>query len=298
MTHQEEKKNERTALVASIAIYAVAFLLMFFIVAWRTPDPPYGAGEPGIELNFGTSDEGSGEVQPDSPVGSEGTQDEEPQISEPVKVVPQPTEPDEEKMLTSEEDDSPAIIKETKKEVKPVEIPKEKTDVKPTETPKKEEVKPKETPKAVYNPNAQKTESSNKTSDGKAGAPGNHGDDKDKTGDKGNPEGSLDSKALYGKQGKGGSGGGNGVSMSGFNGFSWPAVKTPTLPDEAYGVYEFIVKVDDQGDIVDIKSLQRGLSLEAERKLKEVIQNLVFIPKGSNLPAQSEGKITFRVVSR
>ena len=71
-----------------------------------------------------------------------------------------------------------------------------------------------------------------------------------------------------------------------------------SLPDEAYGVYEFMVKVDDQGDVISVTPLQRGLSLEAERKFKEVIQKLTFIPKGSNLPAQSEGKITFKVVSK
>jgi hypothetical protein len=75
-------------------------------------------------------------------------------------------------------------------------------------------------------------------------------------------------------------------------------VQTPTLPDEAFGVYEFLVKVDDQGDVISVTPLQRGLSLEAERKLKEVIQRLVFLPKGSNLPPQSEGRITFRVVSK
>ena len=86
--------------------------------------------------------------------------------------------------------------------------------------------------------------------------------------------------------------------MSGFNGFDWPTVQTPTLPDEAFGVYEFIVKVDDQGEVVDVKAVQRGLSLEAEQRLKAMIQKLEFVPKGSNLPPVSEGRITFKVVSR
>ena len=74
--------------------------------------------------------------------------------------------------------------------------------------------------------------------------------------------------------------------MSGFNGFDWPKVQTPTLPDGAYGVYEFIVKVDAEGTVVKVTPVQRGLSLEAQRKLMEMIQQLEFIPKGANLPAE------------
>lgn len=276
---EQEKKNQRIAFLTSAGVSGVVVLLMFIIVAWRAPDPPLP--EYGIEVNFGMDMEGSGEVQPETPVGSEGTKEEEPQQEE--TVVPEKVEesaPVEQEVVSKLE--SPVKVKETKEEVKPIEKPKEK------------EEKPKEEVKAAYKANTQTNDSQNKTTDGKAGTAGSHGDDKNKTGDKGNPEGALDAKSLYGTPG----GGGGGVSMSGFTGFEWPKVQTPSLPDEAYGVYEFLVKVDDQGDVVSVTPLQRGLSLEAERKLKEVIQRLVFIPKGSNLPAQSEGKITFKVVSK
>lgn len=276
---EQEKKNQRIAFLTSAGVSGVVVLLMFIIVAWRAPDPPLP--EYGIEVNFGMDMEGSGEVQPETPVGSEGTKEEEPQQEETVvqdKV--EESAPVEQEIVSKLE--SPVKVKETKEEVKPIEKPKEK------------EEKPKEEVKVAYKANTQTNDSQNKTTDGKAGTAGSHGDDKNKTGDKGNPEGSLDAKSLYGTPG----GGGGGVSMSGFTGFEWPKVQTPSLPDEAYGVYEFLVKVDDQGDVLSVTPLQRGLSLEAERKLKEVIQRLVFIPKGSNLPAQSEGKITFKVVSK
>jgi hypothetical protein len=60
----------------------------------------------------------------------------------------------------------------------------------------------------------------------------------------------------------------------------------------------FIVKVNDQGEVVDVKTDKRGLSAEAERKLRAIIQNLEFIPTGSNLPPISQGRITFNVVSK
>lgn len=293
---QQEKKNKKIALLSTAGIQGVVLLLMFLVIAWRAPYPPMP--EYGVELNFGLDTEGSGDIQPEEPVGNEGTQADDATQPKPEEVKPEETKepvqeeettaetkPVEEKVVSNEE--SPVIVKEKKEEVKPpVEKPKEKVEEKKVET------TPKADPNAVYKPSNQPAESD--TQGNKEGAPGNHGDDKDKIGDKGNPEGTLDAKALYGKPG----GGGGGVSMSGFNGFDWPKVQTPTLPDQAYGVYEFIVKVDDQGDVISVTPLQRGLSLEAERKLKEMIQQLVFVPKGSNLPPQSEGKITFRVVSK
>ena len=83
--------------------------------------------------------------------------------------------------------------------------------------------------------------------------------------------------------------------MSGFGTFGYPEIETPPLPDESYGVYEFKVKVDEQGYVVSITPVQRGLSFEAERRLKAAIQKLQFIPKGN--PQAAEGRIVFRVVS-
>lgn len=297
---QEEKKNKRIALLSTIGIQVLVVLLLFLIIAWRPPNPPLP--EYGIELNFGMDTEGSGDIQPETPVGNDGTEaedeaaqptpeeaaPEEPNDAIPEETAPVEAKPTEQQVVSKVE--SPVTVKEKKEEVKPAEKPKEIVPEKKVE--KKVETKPTIDSKAVYKPNTQPSQSD--TQGAKEGKPGNHGDDPGKTGDKGNPEGTLDAKALYGQPG----GGGGGVSMSGFNGFDWPKVQTPSLPDEAFGVYEFIVKVDDQGDVMSVTAVQRGLSLEAEQKLKAVIQKLVFVPKGTNLPPQSEGRITFRVVSK
>jgi protein TonB len=304
MTEQEqvqEKKNKRIAALSTAGIQALVVLLLFVIVAWRAPNPPLP--EYGIELNFGMDTEGSGDIQPETPVGNEGDQpeesakeeqvEEEPEVKEEaVKEDAKPAEVKEIEDQPVSKVESPVVVKEKEPEP-PKEKPKEKVEEKKVE--KQPEVKPKEQPKeqpkAVYKPgNEQATADKEGT---KEGTPGNHGDDKDKTGDKGNPEGKLDAKALYGQPG----GGGGGVSMSGFNGFEWPDVKPPTLPDDAYGVYEFIVKVDADGTVVKITPVQRGLSLDAQRKLSAMIQELEFIPKGAN-PAEAEGRITFKVVSK
>lgn len=303
MTDQQVKHNERLALLTSVGIHAAAFLLMFFIVVWRPMNPP--PGEYGVELNFGLDNEGYGDVQPESPVGSGGTQEEEPQKSEPQSTPPQQTPPpaEDEKMLTTDEEDAP-VIEEKKKEEKKVEVKKEEPKTEPTkviekpkETPKKQEEQPKkEEPKAVYNPNAQKTESSNKTSEGKAGKPGNHGDDKGKVGDKGNPAGTLDSKALYGKPG-GGGGNGTGSSLS-LDGWEWDEVPSPQVPNNENGQIVFAIVVNSDGELEKITIIENTLSAEAAQACRRTVERLTFTRTGTNVPTLSTGKITFRVRSK
>lgn len=295
MTVDQERKSKRIALITSLGVHGALLLLLLFMVAWRAPNPPLP--EFGIELNFGTDDAGTGDIQPETPVGAQQTQPEEVE-EEPEEIpLPEPEEISEEVIEEAVPDEpvtvqpevvskveSPVVVEE-KKEPEPVAKPVEKPVEKVVE--KKAEVK--ETPKAVYKPKTPSTAEG--TAKDKPATPGNHGDDANATGDKGNPQGTIDSKALYGKQG----GGGGGVSMSGFGTFGYPEIETPPLPDESYGVYEFRVKVDEQGYVISVTPVQRGLSFEAERRLKAAIQKLQFIPKGN--PQAAEGRIVFRVVS-
>jgi len=299
LEEQQENKNKRIAFWSTAAIQVVVVLLLFVIIAWRAPDPPLP--EYGIELNFGLDTEGSGDVQPETPVGNEGNQpeeaaqqeqvQEEPEVKEEeVKETAKPAETKEVEDEPVSKVESPVVVKEKEPE-KPIEKPKvEEKKVEKQPEIKKEQPKT-EQPKAVFKPNNEQATAEKEGS--KEGAPGSHGDDKDKTGDKGNPEGKLDAKALYGQPG----GGSGGVSMSGFTGFEWPKVQSPALPDDAYGVYEFIVKVDADGTVIKVTPVKRGISLDAENKLKEMIQQLEFIPKGDNT-AEAEGRITFKVVSK
>ncbi len=285
MTEAQERKNRRIAMITSLGVHGVILLLLLLVVAWRAPDPPLP--DFGIELNFGMDVQGSGQTQPPAPVGvvEEQTAEEEAVTEEapvpvPEEVVeeprveePQPVQPE----VTSKTE-SPVVVEEKKVEEKKV---VEKEEVKPVE--KKPEVK--EVPQAVYKPKAEATDGQ------KSGAPGSQGDDIDKAGDKGDPQGTLDAKALYGKSG----GGGGGASITGFGSFGYPAINTPSLPDESNGIYEFKVHVDRDGYVTRVETLQRGLSADAERRLKATIQNLRFIPKGN--PQSAEGRISFRVVS-
>lgn len=300
MTETQEKKNRNIAMITSLGVHTVVVLLLLFMVAWRAPNPPLP--ELGIELNFGMDTQGSGEIQPEEPVGARDVEPEAVEEELEELPVPEPEEVVEEEVVeealpeqtqsvqpeVASKIESPVVV-EKKEEVKPVEKPKEKPVEKVVE--KKPEVKPEpEKPKAVYTPKAETATEGTATQ--KQGAPANQGDDVNKAGDKGDAQGTVDAKALYGKQG----GGGGGVSMTGFGGFGHPDIDTPALPEESYGVYEFRVKVDEQGYVISVTPVQRGLSFEAERRLKAAIQQLQFIPRGN--PRPSEGTITFRVIGK
>jgi periplasmic protein TonB len=288
MTRAEEKKNERIAMLTSIGLHAGMLLLFFFMVAWRPPNPPLP--EVGLEINFGMDEQGTGDIQPEEPVGSQGTQPEEPNQPEPEEEKAEAPKPVETKVVEQEvatEKESPVSVPEKKEEEKQPEKPVVKPE------PKKEEpIKPKPDANATYKPSTPKTESTNTTTEGKEGTAGSHGDDKDKTGDKGNPEGSLDAKSLYGKPG----GGGGGPSLE-LAGWQWDRKPTPSVPPSESGRIVFQIKVDDSGEIVDIKTLERGVSVEAEKACRAEIQKLTFTKTGTNVPEFSTGKITFVIRS-
>src|SRR5690606_23442345 len=101
-------------------------------------------------------------------------------------------------------------------------------------------------------PGAASSKSDSKSTDNKAGEPGNHGDNSGTTGDKGNPQGQLEAKALYGKPG-----GGAGGSSLELAGWMWDAKPSPNVPNNESGRVVFEFKVDSNGEIVSIRTIER-----------------------------------------
>src|SRR5688572_33269166 len=83
---QLEKKNQKKAFLYTTLRQMLLFVGVFFIVAWRAPDPPLSEYGSGIELNFGLDDQGFGEVQPETPVGNDGGRKEE--VEDPKPTPP------------------------------------------------------------------------------------------------------------------------------------------------------------------------------------------------------------------
>ncbi|MBT1703465.1 energy transducer TonB [Chryseosolibacter indicus] len=298
MASQEEREKKIKAALGTLAVNIVVLLILLFAGSWKTA----GSGEgqfPGIEVNLGYDDQGSGNIQPDRPIGSEKANDVENPPAEPTEQVPtlepQQQAPIEEappakvvQPATVTDPNSDVEIKEVKKEEKPVEKPVEK---KPVEKPV--EKKPEEKPKvvdqnAVY---TGKSTSSNATSGngtGKQGTTGSEGNDVGKQGDKGVEGGTPGAQTYQGRPG-----GGNGGTLD-LQGWNWDNIPKPNVPDNEFGRVVFEIEVDDNGELIGYRKESGSVSAAAERACIDAIQQLTFTKKtGAKVPPVSKGRITF-----
>ena len=265
-------------MLTSLGIHTALFLILFFLVAWRAPNPPLP--EYGIELNFGLDDQGGGEVQPEEQPGTEQPVPEEVKPEENTSQA-ETTESTPTETPVVSKIESPVVIKEEKVD-KPIEKPKEKIE---KTSVKAEKVEPKDPIKAATDAKKGKSNPS-------------QGDDTGKTGDKGNPEGKPDAKALYGTPG-GGGGGENGISLS-MSGWTWTEPpKIPDIPDNDNGKIVFEITCDESGDILNIETKESGLSIQAERMLKdEIRKNSLVRTSEGKIPERSKGTIVFRLKTK
>lgn len=278
-------RNRQMAALITAAIVALLFLILFFVIAFDLSGPK-GNGM-GVELNFGLDMQGSGDIQPDPPAISASAeepvekQEKQQQVQE-TTVKEEPVDPiDQDKVVTSTNEESPVAVKETDAKTPEKSEKDAKIDDK--------NVKGQKAPEQVVNQQALYKGNTKGTGI-------SHGDDKGKAGDKGNPDGALDKNALYGTPGGGGGGDGSSLSMAGW---VWDSKPNPKIPDsELGGVLKFQVKVDGDGEIIDIKMLESGVSAETAQVFKQAIGKLTFTKTGSNVPQISTGIITIKVRSR
>lgn len=280
----QEKRNRRIGFLTSFGVHAALLLLFIFAMAWRAPDPPLP--EFGIVLNVGFDDQGSGDVQTDQPTTEPVTEEqdpvEEPQQSEPEPVVEdKPVDEVKQEEVITSKIESPVAAKKEEEKVKEV-VPKK-------EEPKKEPEKL----KTEYKPDAQAKSTNNKGEKTES-----EGDDVNKTGNKGEPEGTLDPNGQYsGKPGGGAGGDGAGLSMSGWKWTEEPS--TSEISNNESGRIVFEIECDENGDIIGLKTLERGVSAATEQVLRREIMgtSLTHIGNGT-VPPRSKGRMTFVIKSR
>ena len=181
-----DTRHKKKSLIITVLIHVVILILLFFL-GMSYLDPPI---EQGIAINFGSTETGSGNIQPTNAI-----------ISTPKQAEPEPATQSKseikEEVVTQNTEDAPVIKKE-------------ETQKEQNSTPKKEEPK-KETPKK---PDPTPDKSTSDALDNLINGPksdgiskGGEGNDT-KPGDKGNPEGDPNAKSYYGT-GKGLDGDGN-----------------------------------------------------------------------------------------
>lgn len=310
MSLQKEKTDRGIGLLVSLGVHAVVILLFFFILAWKQPYPP--KPEYGIELNFGMEEAGSGDEQPQTVSNTpqvlqkeeqpeeqpEESQIQEDQIVEEEPATPVPAEPLPEEVQEQPEED----IQDSKQEDSPVEatpeIEEKKEKVKepePVEESKVVEEKSKEIAKLpektveepVRKPPAKKV---NEKAMYPAKKGGSEGETKDEKGDAGKPDGTIEARAIYGKQG----GGGGGPRLD-LPGWKWDFTPKPEDKSSEEGKIVFELRVDDQGEVTGVKTLESTVSPDILKIYKREVERLTFSPTNTNSlpPPVSKGKITF-----
>ena len=262
-------------------------------MAWQAPNPPLP--EYGIELNFGLEQAGSGYEQPTvtpapPTIEDEGEPEEQiEEIQEQVVEEPQETEPDEEtaveELPDSQQEDSPVETQSTEVEAQTDPVEEEIVEeVKQVSEPVKQE--PVEEPKVIE-----------KVVDSNALYPGSssQGDKENEAGDAGDPEGNVDSRALYGKSG--GGGGGPSLDLAG-----WRWDNTPNVNDKSSenGKIVFQIKVDSNGEVFGVETKQTTVSPSVVQVYKREVEKLTFSPlSGNAIPAPINiGIITFIIRSK
>ncbi len=283
MATSDEKKNQRIALAVATGSQALLLLLFFFLVAWRRPDPPLP--EYGIELEFGMDNQGSGQtpVPEPTPVVEEVVEEATPEpeveetpetpvvepeveeVTEAEVTEPEPEEPVEEVVTETQVEESPVVVEEVEESVKEV-VAKPEPKPEPTPVPKQESLYP-----------------------GKASKPSNQGDDAKEVGDKGKEEGKIDERAIYGAKG---SADGASLQMAGWN---WDNIPRPNDSSNENGRIVFEITIDDQGEIIGVRTIEKTVSPTVERQYRLAVEQLTFSTTNDNVrPAPtSTGRITF-----
>jgi len=284
---QQEEKNKRIAAGVSIVVHALILLLLFYLLAWRAPNPP--AEVDGIELNFGMDAAGSGDLQTTAAANvSENIEDSKPAPTQPDPlpepepiVTPSPPRPVETPKVVTTTADAPVSVKE---EVKP----------QPKPQPKEEVVKKEpEKPKSLYPGKPTTSTGNGKSGSSDAATGNNNGDDDDKVGDKGSPEGKLDAKALYGKPG-GGAGGS--LDMPGWRYDIEP--KRDPYNNET-GIIRFRIKIDSDGNFMGADVLESNVSPQVVAWYRTQLQKTTFSRTGGDGESSgATGIVTIRITSR
>jgi outer membrane biosynthesis protein TonB len=245
MKYFETKHEKDSARIT--ALIAVILLLLIFIAGPKYMDPPL---EYGIAVNFGTTDFGSGRVQPKKPVRAQPKEIKQPQKieeSKPETSKPQETKED---ILTQENAESIAIKKRevAEKKKKAEAEAKAKKEAERIERIKREQ----DAKKKRLDDLMGGIGKSNGTDSG------SEGDDK-RAGDKGLPDGHYAPASYIGDPGSGDGGAGYGL-----NGRGSPEKKIEKQKCNEEGRVVVKITVDRNGRVIKAEPGVRGTTNNAQ----------------------------------
>lgn len=289
MLASKENDYRNYGLIGTVVFHG-GLLALFFLMVFRGPNPPLEGGS-GIELNYGViGEEGFGDVQTTAPANdSPNKEDSRPAAAAP-EVIPQ-QEVIAQKAVEATPDRVVTGVEESGVNIKDVEKPKKVEE-------KKEEVKAVEKPKSLYPGKSNVQTGGNGTAGSSNEATGNNnGDRPGKVGDQGNPEGTLEAKALYGKPGRGGPGNGGSLNMPG-----WAFDRPPKPNDNSSesGRIVFSIKVDEDGTITRCEAIETNVSPALTKLYRDAVFKSSLSPTNASGVASTgaSGTVTFIISAR
>ncbi len=261
--HLAKTKEQKEGLIGTIVFHVLLLLLFIFTgLTYQVPPP-----ETGLTVNFGTSDVGMGDVQPDE---SGQPTPEKPQPEEQVTPVSSEEQPSESKEDVVTQDMEDALS-----------VPDSKEESKNETSEEKKEEKPE------VNENLQKAFEKMGSAQSSGGSEG----DDDVPGDKGQTDGVKNGGAYVG----GGTGDGN-YYLKGRAALSKPK---PDYTCQEEGKVVVIIKVDRKGKTVSAK-VGKGTTNMAECLTKRAIEAAMRTKwePDSNAPFEQQGSITYHFILR
>lgn len=264
---ENERQNSLIGWAGSFGFHILLLLFLMYSVAWKKQIP--APEEYGMEVNFGLDDQGFGENQPEQAPGSDTRKSStSPPANQEEQNKPE-SEPEPEKIIRGEEDVAVAPAK-TAASAKSTESPK-------TASPK--------------NPSPESLFPGEKSS----GSSGNDGNKPGTTGDMGKKNGNPDVRGIYdGNPGNGS--GGSSLDMAGWKWDSKPEVRDESSEE---GRIVFEIKVDEEGNIISVRPLEKSVSPALVKKYQKEVESLSFSrTKGATNGNGATGKITFIIRSK
>ncbi len=288
----KEKQNKRIGLIVSISAHVALLLLFVFLVAWRAPNPPLP--EIGIELNFGTSDAGSGTKEPENePVTTEPADSQSETPPETSEENTDTQQPETTVNQETEADNTPAEPTAEPVSEEPTADPVSEPQVQPEqqEEPVKEKEEKPQSPKVLY-PGSKDGNKQDQQSNNPAGA--SQGDKPEATGNQGDEQGQVDARSLYGKPG---GGGGAALEMTGWMWDKEPRPEHGAVKQDGKIVFE--VTIDEHGEVVSVVPVKWTVTTSLMKIYQQAVEELTFTKTSSGpAPPVTKGKITFIIEAK
>jgi len=287
MSYLDTPHKRKSAIATTIVMALLLFLIFTFGLKYFDPPLEYG-----IAVNFGTSNVGSGNVQPTEPLKSASSQEEviEETQQEEVEETVAETEPisaPSEKVITQDSEESIKIKKqeEAKRKAEEADRQKKLEEERIIKQRKAAEEK-KKAEEAAKRKRLDDMMGGLNNSDGNA--TGGEGDD-NQAGDKGNPNGDPNASGYYGN---GGGGSGGNYRLGNRKAVSKPK---PTYDCNEQGRVVVSISVDKSGRVISAQAGIKGTNNSAPcllTRAKEAALKTRFNPD-NKAPTKQVGSIIY-----